>query len=337
MIVKHHRDIRLSPASAAAVPSGGSLKRPLPPDQSRDRTRRSRIRSDTWRPQAETSMSGSTSITRRRFSTSFRSSRLSATAGPRSPSLHATTAMRWNCSSCAALLSVPSGVSSAARRSPRWQGWSAELVELTFLFRRARRPDVLLCASRSSALAARWMGIPSFVIDDYEYANSSFYRLTRSTILHPDVIDPAPFLESGIGPNRLMAFHGLKEDISLAGVDVDEVVPHRFPEIQDEALVRVLFRPPAEQSHYYDPKSRDFALRTLGHLAAKPEAVVVFSPRHRWQQADLKQFVWVNKPIVLERGCPFRLTSEGRRSRRLLRRHNAQGGRVVSESRLTAS
>ncbi|MGI8480214.1 MAG: DUF354 domain-containing protein [Gaiellaceae bacterium] len=177
--------------------------------------------------------------------------------------------------------------------------------ELTLLFRQARRPDVLLCASRSSALAARWIGIPSFVIGDYEHANASFYRLTRSTILHPDAIDPALFLESGISPRRLIAFRGLKEDISLDGVNVDEVVPHRFPEIQDEALVRVLFRPPAERSHYYHSKSRDLALRTLEHLAAQPEAVVVFSPRHRWQQADLEQLAWSNKPVVLEGAVPF--------------------------------
>jgi predicted glycosyltransferase len=172
-------------------------------------------------------------------------------------------------------------------------------------FRRDRKPDVLLSASRSSALAARWMGIPSFVIDDYEHANSSFYRLTRTTILHPDVIDPAPFLESGISPDRLIAFHGLKEDISLAGVDVDQVSPHRFSEIYDHRLIRVLFRPPAERSHYYDPMSRDLALRALEHLAAQPRAIVVFSPRHAWQRADLERFSWRNKPIVLEDAIPF--------------------------------
>jgi uncharacterized protein len=172
-------------------------------------------------------------------------------------------------------------------------------------FRRDRTPDVLLSASRSSALAARWMGIPSFVIDDYEHANSSFYRLTRTTILHPDVIDPAPFLESGISPDRLIAFHGLKEDISLAGVDVDQVRPHRFSEIDDHGLIRVLFRPPAERSHYYDPMSRDLALRALEHFAAQSRAVVVFSPRHSWQRADLERFTWRNKPVVLEDAVPF--------------------------------
>jgi uncharacterized protein len=176
---------------------------------------------------------------------------------------------------------------------------------LTSLLNREPKPDVLVCSSRTSALAARRMRIPSFVIADYEYANSSFYRLTRSTILYPDVIDPARFLASGIRPDRLIAFRGLKEDISLAGVDVHEAVPHRFSEIQDDTLVRVLFRPPAEQSHYFQPESRDFALRALEHLAAQPEVVVIFSPRHSWQRADLDWFEWRNQPVVLEHPVPF--------------------------------
>ena len=176
---------------------------------------------------------------------------------------------------------------------------------LSSLFAREGRPDVLLCASRSSALAARRMGVPSFVIVDYEFANSSFFRLTRSTILYPDVIDPAPLLASGVRQDQLISFRGLKEDISFAGIDVAEVAPHRFPEIHDNGLVRVLFRPPSEKSHYYEPKSRGFALRTLEYLARQPEALVVFSPRHYWQQDDIARLDWHNKPIVLESAVPF--------------------------------
>jgi predicted glycosyltransferase len=172
-------------------------------------------------------------------------------------------------------------------------------------FKHNGRPDVLLSASRSSALAARWMRIPSFVIDDYEHANSSFYRVTRTTILHPDVIDPGPFLKSGIRPDRLVAFRGLKEDISLAGIDIEQVGRHHFSEIRDDRLIRVLFRPPAERSHYYDPMSRDLALRALEHFAAQLRAVVVFSPRHAWQRADLERFTWRNRPVVLNGAVPF--------------------------------
>lgn len=176
---------------------------------------------------------------------------------------------------------------------------------LTSLLARGGRPDLLLCASRSAALAARRMGIPSFAIADYEYANSSLYRLTRTTILHPDVIDPQRFLASGVPHSRLIAFRGLKEDISLARVDVAQVVAHHFPEIPDDTLVRVLFRPPSESSHYYNPRSRELALRALEHLAPQSKAVVIFSPRHGWQHEDLALFRWCNEPVVLTRAVPF--------------------------------
>lgn len=170
---------------------------------------------------------------------------------------------------------------------------------------RETRPTVVLCSSRSSALAARMMRVPSFVIVDYEYANLSFFRLTRSTILHPDVVDRAALRASGLPPDRLISFRGLKEDISLAGIDVAEVEAHQFPEIRDDALVRVLFRPPSEKSHYYDKESRELALRTLHYLAEQPEAIVVFAPRHGWQQADLTRFAWQNEPVVLHDVVPF--------------------------------
>jgi uncharacterized protein len=176
---------------------------------------------------------------------------------------------------------------------------------LTSLLSDEHKPDVLLCASRSSALAARKLRVPSFVIADYEFANLSFFRLTRSNILYPDVIDPSAFLASGVRQDHLIPFRGLKEDISLAGVDVAEIVPHCFPEIQDDSLVRVLFRPPAETSHYYNPESREFALRTLEYLAARPQALMVYSPRHEWQHDDLALLEWRNEPIVLKRAVPF--------------------------------
>jgi predicted glycosyltransferase len=176
---------------------------------------------------------------------------------------------------------------------------------LASLMRRQPAPDVLLCSSRSAVLAARWMGLPSFIISDYEYANTSIFRLANSTILYPDVIEAKAFLVKGLRQDRLMPFRGLKEDISFSGVDATNVTAYRFPETRDESLVRVLFRPPAENSHYFESESREFALSTLKHLASHSEALVVFVPRHPWQRADLTRFEWRNDPIVLERALPF--------------------------------
>jgi uncharacterized protein len=199
----------------------------------------------------------------------------------------------------------PVGAEFGLSKRAKIRGVFVRARALRRLFRQVPAPHVLLSASRSSALVARWMGIASFVIDDYEYANSSLYRLTRSTILHPDVIDPKAFFASGIDPGRLIPFSGLKEDISVGSVDLEDVVPHRFPELENDALVRVLFRPPAETSHYYNPESRDLALHALEHLAAASEAVVIFSPRYKWQLADLERFSWQNEPLVLDKPVPF--------------------------------
>ena len=92
---------------------------------------------------------------------------------------------------------------------------------LTALFRDVGRPDVLLAASRPAALVARRFGIPSFIVGDYEFANAGFYRHTGSCILHPSVIDPASFTAQGFPRERLIAFDGLKEDITFAGIDID--------------------------------------------------------------------------------------------------------------------
>jgi predicted glycosyltransferase len=167
------------------------------------------------------------------------------------------------------------------------------------------RPQFLLGSSRAGALAAASMAVPSFVISDYEYADSRLFGLTGATILYPDVIDPAPFLKSGVRRSRLVPFRGLKEDISFAGLDLERIPPYELEGIPDDRIVRVLFRPPAERSHYYSSASRALALRTLGYFATREDAVVIMAPRHPWQKEDLKQFSWRNQPLVLREPVAF--------------------------------
>src|SRR5947209_4781759 len=44
--------------------------------------------------------------------------------------------------------------------------------------------DVLISSSRSSSLGARIMGIPSFIVSDYEYSELGLYRRLGSFLLH---------------------------------------------------------------------------------------------------------------------------------------------------------
>jgi uncharacterized protein len=177
--------------------------------------------------------------------------------------------------------------------------------QLSALFRSIGRPDVLLAASRPAALVARRYRIPSFIVGDYEFANAGFYRHTGSFILHPDAVDPASFTEQGMRAERLIAFRGLKEDISFSEVDLDAVPAWPLPDGVRPNTAIVLVRPPAEKSHYFDERSRALVLGLLEHLAGREEATVVYAPRYPEQVEDLERFEWRNEPVVLGESVPF--------------------------------
>ena len=117
-----------------------------------------------------------------------------------------------------------------------------------------RRPDAAVHAGRASALAASSLRVPSFSFRDYEYVNLAIDRLTRSFVVFPDAIDAASFTEQGVRADRLLPFAGLKEDLSFAGIDPAEIKAYDLGAAGD-GLVRVLVRPPAEESHYYSSES----------------------------------------------------------------------------------
>jgi predicted glycosyltransferase len=158
--------------------------------------------------------------------------------------------------------------------------------------------------SRAATLTARKLGIPSFLFIDYEYVNLLIYELSASFIFHPDVIDSAAFTRRGVRASRLMPFEGLKEDISFADLDLADIPEHTFSDGANSSA-RILFRPPAEESHYFRGASRELALELLHYLAAE-DARVVFSPRDRRQISYLDEVPdWREDPIVLREPVPF--------------------------------
>lgn len=175
--------------------------------------------------------------------------------------------------------------------------------DLCRLFPADDRPDVLVAASRPAAIAARRLGIPNFLIHDYEYIYLRMYRATGSIILHPDVIDPAVFRRRGLRAEQMIGFGGLKEDLTFANVDLDAIAPHDLGAVPHDA-VRVLFRPPAETSHYYREASTEMARATLLRLA-QSKAVVVYAPREREQLSYLDGLPWRYQPIALDHPIPI--------------------------------
>jgi predicted glycosyltransferase len=172
-------------------------------------------------------------------------------------------------------------------------------------FRRIPKPSALLSAGRASTLAAWSMRVPTFAFTDYEFTQDAFDRLSRAYVVLPEAIDRQVYLDRGFHADRLISYRGLKEDLTFAGVDLEAVRAHRFEALEGSDLARVLFRPPAEESHYYREESGTLALATLEHLAGLDDAVMIYSPRYAWQVEYLRRYSWANEPVVLERAVPF--------------------------------
>jgi uncharacterized protein len=175
---------------------------------------------------------------------------------------------------------------------------------LDFVARQAVPVDFVFSGSRAAVLTARKLGIPSFVLIDYEHVNLLISELAACFILHPDVIDAAAFTRRGVRASRLMPLEGLKEDISFADLDLAGIPEHTFGDGASSSA-HILFRPPAEESHYYRRASRELALELLHHLAAE-DVRVVFSPRDSRQISYLDEVPdWREDPIVLREPVPF--------------------------------
>ena len=97
-----------------------------------------------------------------------------------------------------------------------------------------------------------------------------------------------------------MPFRGMKEDISFAGRDIARTTAHDFG-AEANGLALVLVRPPSETSHYSAHESRELVQGVLALLAAEPSVRVVYSARHPRQVDDLKEYRWINPPVVWRR------------------------------------
>ncbi|MEJ7567617.1 MAG: DUF354 domain-containing protein [Gaiellaceae bacterium] len=192
--------------------------------------------------------------------------------------------------------------------------WSAQKAlgvmkrayDLRALFARGDRPDLVVTASRGAVIAARHLGIPAFTFCDYEHVDLRVARAMRASVIFPDAINPSIFIRKGFHPARLIPFHGLKEVLSFSEVDLPNVRAFAFPGMErDERVIRILFRPPAEEAHYFARESMELALSLLGWFARRDGVRVVFAPRYERQSAYLDRFQWINQPFVLQEAVPF--------------------------------
>lgn len=162
------------------------------------------------------------------------------------------------------------------------------------------QPLAAFSSSRACSFTAFLLGIPSFVFCDYEHVELSSYQWMGAFLVVPDVIPKQVFTEKGFSPEKIISFPGLKEDISLYGIDFD-----LFQPLLQSDLVTAVLRPPAEEGHYFFKESLNITRATLDYLSRRQDVLVVFSPRYAYQVDLLNQYTWINRPVRLVKPAPF--------------------------------
>ena len=99
---------------------------------------------------------------------------------------------------------------------------------------------------------------------------------------------------------------GIKESLSLEGVDFEGTAPAEVPRPGGrDGLPIALVRAPGEQAHYFVEESLDLYRKLLGSLAARDDVGVLLSPRYDGQERLLEEFSWTIPPAVLREAVPF--------------------------------
>lgn len=145
------------------------------------------------------------------------------------------------------------------------------------------RPDLAVAhGSRAQVLAAAFLGIPSVMMYDYEFSNAIGF-LKPNWVFVPDVIPEERVHQK---PDRVLRYHGLKEDVYVPRLKPDPTVRKLLGVGQDELIVTV--RPPATEAHYHNPESEQLLAETLRYLLDEPGVRVVMLPRNENQGTVLR-------------------------------------------------
>jgi uncharacterized protein len=155
-------------------------------------------------------------------------------------------------------------------------------------FGRGRSFDLALAhGSNDLAIAARSLRIPEANMHDYEYAVTQHRigcRLAKR-VMFPDSVPPARLRRFGVGPDKLFAYPGLKEEYYLYDFEPDLEALQRLA--VDSARVVVIVRPPPDVSLYHR-KSNPLFPKVLARLGNDDNVHAVVLPRTKEQRAFIE-------------------------------------------------
>jgi predicted glycosyltransferase len=165
-------------------------------------------------------------------------------------------------------------------------------LNLVFYLRaNAKKVNLSISHASRSALLASWLKrIPSVVLYDYEFVNSTFQNIFATRILMPEVFNNERLKKVGIRTDKTDFYPGVKEQIYIdCGLKNKNVLEYLGI---DKSKVIITFRPPSLTAHYHNPKSENIMVKIFNKISRFKEKVyLIILPRTKDQAEDISHFV----------------------------------------------
>lgn len=151
------------------------------------------------------------------------------------------------------------------------------------------RPDLAVShGSRTQIVAAKWMGVPSVVMMDYEFTEAFFFKRFTRSILMPTAIPDERLIACGFPMRKVKRYDGFKEELYLPDFRPDPDFRATIGIPDDKILLTI--RPSAMMANYHNPLSEQIVLALLERALADPVVLPLVVSR---TQAD--------RALILER------------------------------------
>jgi predicted glycosyltransferase len=137
-------------------------------------------------------------------------------------------------------------------------------AQLAAAVRRAGGADLAVShGSRTQVVAARFMGIPSVVMMDYEYTEKFLFTRLGKRLLLPAAIPDDRLASCGFPMRKVERYDGFKEELYLP--DFRPAPGFRASIGVPDDRILLTIRPSAMAANYHDPRSEKIVLALLEH------------------------------------------------------------------------
>ncbi len=162
---------------------------------------------------------------------------------------------------------------------------------------RARRPALAVShGARAQVIASKFLGIPSVVLTDYEFAKA--FPLTHPDwVMVPEVI---PNEAIQFSQNHIKKYPGIKEDVYVPFFEPNPALLGKLGVREGEMVITV--RPPATEAHYHNPESEILFAHFMKRAVQTHGARIVLLPRNQkqkeWIMKEWPEWFAENKTII---------------------------------------